>query len=192
MPKIAMQSPSARFFYPWPVVLVSSVDADGKANVMACAASSVCSSNPPTVGIALGTMQYSLALIQETGDIGANLPSREMLWQVDFCGSNSGRNMDKFEAAGLTVQPATVIRSPLVAECPVSLECKVVHTVHLGNHDWLIGEIVAVSCDQSILDDEGRFDTSRIHPVFAYWNEYWAVGEKLRDWHFSRTEPRPR
>jgi len=191
MAKIAMQSPSTRFFYPWPVVLVSSVDADGKPNVMVVAASSICSSNPPTIGVALGTMQYTLSLIQETGDFGANLPSREMLWQTDFCGSHSGRDMNKFEAAGLTVQPSRHIKSPLVAECPVSMECRVVHTVHLGNHDWLIGEIVAVYCDESVLDEEGHFDTSRIHPIFAYWNEYWSVGEKLRDWFFSRAEPRP-
>jgi len=108
--------------------------------------------------------------------------------QVDFCGSKSGRNMNKFEAAGFTVQRSLLIRSPLIEECPVSMECKLIETVHLGNHDWLIGEIVAVYCDESILDEAGNFDPSKCNPLFAFWSEYWSIGAKLADWHFMRRE----
>ncbi len=186
MAKRKMDSPSSRYFYPWPLVLVTSVDSDGKPNIMTVAASSICSSNPPTVGVAIGTMQYTLELIQQTGDFGVNLPRRDQVKQVDLCGSVSGRDANKFELAGFTVQEPTVIRSPLIAECPVSMECKVVETVHLGNHDWVIGEIVAVHCDESVLDENGRFDPSKADPIWCFWNEYWSIGEKLAEWHFSR------
>ena len=191
MAKITMQSPSSRFFYPWPLSLVSCVDEAGKPNIITIGASSICSSNPPTVGVAIGTMQYSLTLINETRDFGVNLPRQDQLWQADFCGCNSGRSMNKFEAAGFTVQEPTKIKSPLIAECPVSMECKLVETVHLGNHDWVIGEIVAVHCDQSILDENGRFDPTKTDPVLCFWNEYWSIGEKLKSWHYARTEPKP-
>ena len=191
MSKVALKSPTSRFFYPWPVVLVSCIDKDGKPNIITIGASSICSSNPPTVGIAIGTAQYSLGLIKRTKDFGVNLPTRDLLWQTDFCGSHSGRNMNKFEAAGLTVQPSKLIKSPLIAECPVSMECKLIHAVSLGNHEWLIGEIVAVHCDEAILDERGELDTSKVNPIFSYWAEYWSVGERLKDWHFSRTEPKP-
>ena len=190
MAKVRIDRPTSRYFYPWPIVLVSCVDSEGKPNIITIGASSICSSNPPTVGIAVGTMQYSLELIKQTGDFGVNLPTRAQLWQADYCGSHSGREINKFEAAGFTVQEPAVIKSPLIAECPVSMECKVIETVHLGNHDWVIGEIVAVHCDEEILDEGGRLDTSKCDPIFAFWNEYWSIGERLAEWHYSRTQPR--
>ena len=68
MAKRLMNNPSSRFFYPWPIVLVSCVDEDGKPNMITIGASSICSSSPPTVGIAVGTGQYSLELITNTAD----------------------------------------------------------------------------------------------------------------------------
>ncbi|MCD6350629.1 MAG: flavin reductase family protein [Armatimonadetes bacterium] len=186
MAKKQMCDPSSRYFYPWPIVLVSCVDEGGKPNIITIGASSICSSNPPTVGIAVGTMQYSLELINRTKDFGVNLPTADQVWEADFCGSQTGRKINKFEATGFTVQEPAVIQSPLIAECPMSMECKLIETVHLGNHDWLIGEIVAVHCDESVLDERGRFDPSKCNPIFAFWNEYWSVGEKLAEWHYSR------
>lgn len=191
MSKVKMPSPSSRYFYPWPIVLVSCVDESGKPNIITVGAASICSSNPPTVGVAIGTMQYSLGLIQQSGDFGVNLPRRDQLWQTDFCGSHSGRDMNKFEAVGFTVQQPAVIKSPLIAECPVSMECKVIETVHLGNHDWVIGEIVAVHCDESILDSDGRFDPAKCDPIFSFWTEYWSIGEKIGEWHYTRGQTRP-
>jgi flavin reductase (DIM6/NTAB) family NADH-FMN oxidoreductase RutF len=185
MAKVQIKTPSSRYFYPWPIVLVSCVDDKGKPNIITIGASSICSSNPPTVGIAVGTAQYSLRLIKRTGDFGVNLPRSDQVWQTDFCGSRSGRDINKFEAVGFTVQQAVAIRSPLIEECPVSMECKLIETVHLGNHDWLIGEIVAVHCDETVLDAAGRFDPAKCNPLFAFWGEYWSVGTKLADWHYS-------
>ncbi len=191
MAKRLMRSPSSRYFYPWPLVLVSCVDENGKPNIITVAAASICSSNPPTVGVAIGTMQYSLGLIQNTQDFGVNLPRRDQLWKADFCGSYSGREMNKFEACGFTVQQPRFIKSPLIAECPVSMECKLIETVHLGNHDWLIGEIVAVWCDEAVVDEHGRLDTAKTDPIFCFWNEYWSIGEKLAEWHYSRRSQPP-
>ena len=186
MPKQLMKSPSSRYFYPWPIVLVSSVDERGKPNIITIGASSICSSNPPTVGVAIGTAQYSLTLIEQTQDFGVNIPCADQLAQTDYCGSHSGRTMNKFEAAGLTPMPSTQITSPLIEECPVSMECKLVDTVNLGNHDWLIGEIVAVHVDDAVLDEQGRFDPANTNPLLGFWGEYWTAGERLEKWHHVR------
>lgn len=179
-------APSSRYFYPWPIVLVSCVDEAGKPNIITIGASSICSSNPPTVGIAVGTAQYSLGLIERTGDFGVNIPTADQLAASDFCGSHSGRGMSKFEAVGMTPAPSTLIASPLIAECPVSMECKVIHRVNLGNHDWLIGEILAVHADESVLDEQDRLDPARTNPLLAFWGEYWTLGERLERWHYVR------
>ena len=186
MAKQLIISPTVRHFYPWPIVLVSCVDDQGKPNIITIGASSVCSSGPPTVGIAVGIRQYSRELIRSTGDFGANLPSTDQLHQTDYCGIHSGRNMNKYEAAGLTPMPSTQITSPLIQECPVSFECKLVHEVNLGSHDWLIGEIVAVHVDDAVLDEAGDLDPSKTDPIMSFWGEYWGLGERLEKWHFAR------
>ena len=186
MGKVLVGRPNVRYFYPWPLVLVSCVDEQGKPNIITIGASSICSSNPPAVGIAVGVGQYSLSLINATQDFGVNIPSTDQLFESDYCGSVSGRNLNKFEAAELTPQPPVKMKSPLILECPVSMECKLVHTAHLGSHDWLIGEIVAVHVDESVLDKQGNLDFEKVKAVFSFYGEYWDIGKKLADWHYSR------
>lgn len=177
---------SSRYFYPWPIVLVSCVDEAGKPNIITIGASSICSSSPPTVGIAVGTGQYSLALISRTNDFGVNLPRADQVEQVDFCGTFSGRSMNKFEAVGFTAVDGTQIKSPLVLECPVSMECRLIHRVNLGNHDWLIGQILAVHIDEELLDAGGNLDPAKAHPLLSFWGEYWTAGERVEPWHYVR------
>lgn len=182
----SVKPPSSRYFYPWPIVLVSCADEQGKPNIITIGASSVCSSNPPTVGIAVGTAQYSLELISRAGDFGVNLPRADQVQQTDFCGTYSGRSMDKFQAVGFTAVPSTQIESPLVLECPVSMECRLVHRANLGSHDWLIGQIVAVHVDEAVLDETGGLDPAKAEPLLSFWGEYWSAGERLEPWHYVR------
>ena len=91
-------------------------------------------------------------------------------------------NCTNRQATGLTVQPPTKIQSPLILECPVSFECKIVHTAHLGSHDWVIGEIVAAHVVADLLDERGKFDASRVSPLLSHWGEYWSIGSKIEKW----------
>ncbi len=188
MSKTVTSSATTRYFYPWPISLVSTVDEDGKPNIITIAASSICSSSPPSVGVAIGTAQYSLTLIERTGDFGVNLPRAGQVSEVDYCGSHSGRTVDKFQAVEWTPQPSTIITSPLIEECPVSMECKVVQKVPLGSHTWVIGEIVAVHIEEELLGPGGTLDIPAAEPLLAFWGEYYGLGEKIADWHHSRTQ----
>lgn len=185
MPKVKLEKPTIRCFFPWPIVLVSCGGGDSNPNIITIGASSICSANPPTVGVAIGVRQYSLGLINATKDFGVNLPGADQLREADYCGCVSGRTVNKFERLGWTPQESSIIRSPLILECPVSLECRLRHTVNLGDHDWLIGEIVAVHVADDILDESGQLTPAKTHPIFSFWGEYWDVGRKLEDWHFA-------
>ncbi len=184
MAKVRMENLQAGFFYPNPPVLVSCVDKDGKPNIITIGAAGIVESRPPAIGIAVGTRQYSLSLIAATGDFGVNLPNRRLVRQTDFCGTRSGRDMDKFAAAGLTVQQASVITSPLIAECPVSLECRLLQTVHVGAHDWLIGEIVAAHVEEECLDGE-KLRGEALEAMACFAGAYWAIGERLEATYFT-------
>ena len=185
MAKKAMEKGLARYFYPWPLVLVTCATEKGTPNIITIGASSVCSSAPPTVGIAVAPSRYSHQLILDTGEFGVNIPDRSQLHESDFCGTISGRNCDKFAEMGLTVMPSQEITVPLIAEGPVNLECRVVQNVPLGSHDWIIGEIVAAHVDENCLQGQ-HLDTGALDPIICYWQEYWSSGEKLENWHYVR------
>jgi flavin reductase (DIM6/NTAB) family NADH-FMN oxidoreductase RutF len=98
----------------------------------------------------------------------------------------SGRDEDKWAACGLTRAPAAEVQVPLIAECPVNIECRVQQVLSLGSHDLFIGQVVAVQMDEAVLDGRGRLDVAKAAP-FAYLNgEYRQVGELLGTFGFSR------
>ncbi len=177
--------PSIQHFYAFPFVLVTCADEAGKGNIIAIGASSACSANPPTIGIAVAPARYSHGLIAARGEFGVNIPRAADLAKADLTGCVSGRDGDKFAETGLTAIAGQVISAPLIAECPVNLECRVVHTANLGSHDWFIGEIVAARADAGVVTGDERVDPTRFDGVFSWWGEYCAPGERLGRWGFS-------
>lgn len=102
------------------------------------------------LGIGVRSSRYSYELIKETGGSVVNLPTSAMVVPTDFCGVRSGRDVDKFEATGFTRARAEVVAAPLIAECPICIECVVRQSHLLGTHDYIIGEVVAVHVDESL------------------------------------------
>lgn len=159
--------------YPAPVVLVSCGGLAGPKNIVTLAWAGVVNSTPPMVGIGVRPSRYSHELISQTGEFVVNIPRADQLKAVEVCGSTSGRTSDKFAATGLTAVPAQKVKAPLIAECPVNLECRVQQVVKLPSHDLFLAEIVAVHADETVLDAGGRIDPAKARPL-AYCNgQYW-------------------
>jgi flavin reductase (DIM6/NTAB) family NADH-FMN oxidoreductase RutF len=117
-------------------------------NVMTAVSFHYYSTRPACLQIGVRKDNWTHQLILEYQEFGINLPTANMMDKVKYIGEVSGRVEDKWAATGLTKQPATQIESVLVAECPVNLECKVVHQVaHAGSHTWFIGRIHAAHID---------------------------------------------
>jgi len=110
-------------------------------------------------------------LIRETREFGVSIPTRGMLEAVRICGRLSGRKADKYLETGLTPLKGSRIESSLVEECPLKLECRMVHELeHQGSHTWFIGELVHVHLDESYRKEE----------ALMYWPfQYRAVGEVI-------------
>ena len=105
--------------YPTPAALITSADAAGHPNIITLGeVFNISIRRPVILGIAMRPATYSHTLVSQTREYVVNLPTRSILDQVRFCGSVSGRDVDKFERSGLTPAPATVVRPPLIAECP--------------------------------------------------------------------------
>lgn len=177
--------------YPAPALLVTSTSPDGSFNVMTASWAGMVSSAPPQVAVALRPYRLSCQTIRRTGEFVINCPTEELLLAVDRCGMLSGRAVDKLQATGLTPEPAQHVKAPLIRECPVSLECRVAHSLHLDSHELFVGVVLAVQVDEAILTADGQIDYDRVRAIAVLGNEYRRIGERLHTAGFSLSEDGP-
>ena len=144
--KKLQENPSSAL-YPNPVMLVSAAFED-KESIITLAWGGTSGSNPPYVSIAIRKSRYSYSLIKNSKEFVLNIPTASMLEQVEFCGTKSGRDFDKWKECNFTKGESVNISTPYIVECPVSLECKVFQILELGTHDLIIGEVVAYHLDE--------------------------------------------
>ncbi len=186
MKKISIKP--ARPVYPSPAALITCVEAQGRPNIITLGeVFNISIASPVIVGIATRSATYSHGLITETGEFVVNQPTAAIARQVDQCGSVSGRDVaDKFAEFGLTPVPASVVKPPLIAECPVNVECKVIGIQTIGDHDLFLGEVVAVHVDEDKLDADGNVLPARLDPLAYIAGEYWTLGKRVASHGFSR------
>jgi flavin reductase (DIM6/NTAB) family NADH-FMN oxidoreductase RutF len=157
-----------------------------EANIITLAWVGTLCSGPPLVGIGVRPNRHSHGLIVDEGEFVVNLPRAEQVKWVDYCGVVSGRDEDKWAACGFTPAAASQVEVPLIAECPVNIECRLHQTVSLGTHDLFIGQVVAVQMDEDVLDERGHLDLTKASP-FAFLNgEYRQVGDVLGTFGYSK------
>lgn len=174
----------ATFLYPLPVVLVSCGVGD-EANIITLSWVGTVCSTPPQIGISVRPSRHSHRLIRDVGEFVVNLPTVNLAWQADYCGRVSGKDEDKWAACGFTRVKASHVKVPLIAECPVNIECVLRHTISLGSHDLFIGEVVAAHIDEAVLDEKGRLDFARLAPFLYTGRDYWKLGDLLHPVGFS-------
>jgi len=187
MAKVLMKS-IFRPVYPSPAALITSAAEDGTPNIIVLGECfNISISKPVTVGLAIMPSRYSYELIEKSGEFGVNLPTADLVEAVDRCGSVSGRKVgDKFAYAGLTPYPATKIKAPLIAECPINLECKLLDIIKAGDHDLFRGEVVAQHVDERCLDGKGNIAISSLNTLCYILGEYWTTGSYLGFHGFTR------
>ena len=173
---------------PVPTVLVSCGHGE-RANIISIAWIGTLCSKPPQLGIGVRPNRHSHGLIQETGEFVVNIPGEGLIDEVEYCGFVSGRDVDKFAVRGLTPVPGSKMQTPIIAECPINVECRVSHTLSLGSHDLFVGEVVAVQFSQDVLDEQGRVDDAKLKPILYTGSEYWGLGSFIGRFGFSKQSP---
>lgn len=169
--------------FPSPAALITSVDAEGRPNIITLGeAFNLSIRNPVIVGIAIAPGRYSHELISAQGEFVVNLPPAALLERVLACGQVSGRKVDKFAEFGLTPLPATKVRPPLIAECPINIECRLLEVQTIGDHDLFQGEVLAHHVSPELLGEDGRIEHERLSAVvFAQW-AFFEMGPLMDVW----------
>ena len=185
--------PGSALLGPVPPVLVSCGEGE-TANLITVAWAGTICTQPPRVSISVRPTRHSYGLIKESGEFVINLPTTALAKAVDWCGVKSGRDVDKFAAMGLHAAPASKVGCPLLAESPVSLECKVFQRLELGSHDLFLADVVAVDVDEALLDSAGKLHLEKAGLLAYAHGDYYALGKQLGKfgWSVRKKKPAPK
>jgi len=163
---------------PVPPVMVSCGTTD-KANIITVAWTGTVNTKPPMTYVSIRPTRHSYGIIKEAGEFVINLTPTSLIKKADYCGIYTGAKVDKFAKCGFTKAEASQVKAPLIAECPVNLECKVTQILPLGTHDMFLAEIVAVHVEESLLDSSGKLRLERADLAAFAHGDYYALGKRL-------------
>lgn len=138
------------YFWPLRTYLITCGEAGAAANVIAASFCMPVSKTPPLVACAIGKGAYSRELISAGREFVVNVPPPGLRGKVYLCGSRSGRDGDKFKAAGLTPIPARRVKAPTVGECVAFMECLLRQEVEAGDKVLFVGEVVEAYADEGL------------------------------------------
>lgn len=166
--------------FPMPVLMVAAYDKDGKVNVMNAAWGQTASADKIVLFISEG--HKTTKNIRETKAFTVSLADRAHLVEADFFGIATGNTMDdKFERSGLTATKSAQVNAPIINEFPVAMVCELDEIIDDGHVHAVVGKVVSVQADESVLDADGKIDVTKADPIMFdnFKSGYYAVGEKV-------------
>lgn len=173
---------------PRPIGWISSQDRNGRRNLAPYSFFNAFNYTPPIIGFASLGWKDSVRNIEATGEFAWNLATRPLAEAMNASSAPAPPDVDEFELAGLSYAPSRLIAPPRVQESPVSFECRLSQLLQLKDANaaaidtWLVlGEVVAVHIDQSLLRD-GIYDTAAAEPILRGGGpaDYFSIGEAQR------------
>lgn len=147
---------------PSPNVLISCRGLDGEDNALAVGYCCNCSYDPPLVMVGIVPSRYSYKLIKESGCFVVNLVEKEYKDVFNYLGNNSKRDGDKLAAQSVKTAEAVKINAPLLADCPVNIECTIIDSIITGSHEMFVGRIEHVHAKAELINEKGDIDYSQI------------------------------
>ena len=169
---------------PLPPVMVS-CGTQEQPNIITVAWAGITNTIPPKTYSSVRPQRHSYGIIKERGEFTLNLTTAPLIRAADYCGMYTGAKVDKFKKCGLTPSPGAAVGCPSIEECPLSLECRVTDIIPLGSHDMFLADIVGVTVDDSLLDENGKLCLDRAELAAFAHGEYFALGKKIGSFGFS-------
>ncbi len=140
-----------RFLTPGCTVLVTSAW-EKAVDILTVSWQTPVSKEPPLLAVSVAQEHHSHGLIKKSGAFVINIPTEDLLAEVMYCGTRSGRDVDKFSETKLTPEPGEKIEVPHIKECVAFVECRTVQAVDAGDHTLFIGEVQKAEVARGIFD----------------------------------------
>lgn len=168
---------------PTNTVIVSAYDETGKACACTVAFYMLSSHVPPciTVGINLMHKRQTLGAMLHSNAFTVGFPGANQVKEADYIGIESGYNTDKLANIGYTTSEAQTVHAPVIDAMKLSLECEIIHTVTIGSHLQVVGEVKRIIADEEILTDADQIDIDKLRPILydKEQRRYVTTGEKI-------------
>jgi flavin reductase (DIM6/NTAB) family NADH-FMN oxidoreductase RutF len=173
---------SKTIFFPMPAVLVAA-EHEGESGLCTVAWIGMVGGTPATIAMGLRNVRHTLGLVEASGEFTVNIPCAGMEAAVDFCGIEAGGGDEKWARAGLTPAPALSVSAPVVAECPMVLECRITSTHNAGEYRVVLAEVLEIQAEEELIRDDGNIDVELLDPLTYVpgMREYRALGRKVAD-----------
>ena len=175
---------------PLPPALIGSGDMTTP-NVMTAAWTGIICSDPVITYVSIRPSRYTHELVSKHKEFTINIPTWKIASEVDTVGVKTGRNINKFQTTGLIAEPSTKIKAPQIAQCPISIECKVLEIRPFGTHDMFLAEVVAVNVDDTYIDENGALDLEKAGLLAYAHGFYYTLGRKIGKFGFSVEKKHP-
>jgi flavin reductase (DIM6/NTAB) family NADH-FMN oxidoreductase RutF len=171
---------------PRPIAWISSLSAEGVANLAPYSFFNAFSTEPTYIAFGSGGMKDSLRNIIATNEFAINLATHDVREAMNASSASVGSHVDEFALAGLTKVPCQIIKAPRVAESPACLECCLFKVIDLPDDEGkvpsflVIGRVLGVHIDDRFIEN-GRVNTAAMRPLGRLgYSEYTTVTEAWR------------
>ncbi|MED4016482.1 MULTISPECIES: flavin reductase family protein [Sutcliffiella] len=162
--------------YPGMVAIVTA-EWNGERNVMAAGWHTYISYEPPIYGVAVAKERYTHHLIENSKQFAINFVPADKAEIIQFVGSNSGENVDKF--AQLSFTKGETIETPILKDAYIAYECKVIDQNTYGDHDFFVGEITCFYKDVSLFTQDGLPQWENLNiPLYLGRSKYLIANER--------------
>lgn len=158
---------------PNPVAMVTSGDYENS-NIATIAWTGILNSEPMIIYISVRKSRLTHEIITKNKEFVINLPNEDLVKTADFCGTKSGRDIDKFNECNLTKGKSKVINVPYIEECPISLECKLREIKEYPSHDVFIADVVNAIADKEIVSENGKIDFEKAKLITYSGQKYFS------------------
>ncbi len=166
------------YVYPLPVLIIGSYDERGIPNAMNAAWGTVCDENK--VSICLSASHKTVKNILKNKEFTVSMADEKNVVPADYVGVVSGNKVqNKLEKCGWHTVKSEFINAPIIEELPLTLECKM--ESYDIDSEIMIGEIVNVSAEESILNSKGKIDLTKFKPICydCDTHGYYTLGERV-------------
>ena len=166
--------------YPMPVLMVAAYDANEKVNVMNAAWGQICDEDK--IILFIGEGKRTWLNIRESKAFTVALADEAHMDVADFFGIASGNKMDdKFERTGYHAVKSDKVHAPIVEEFPLVMECELLEFLHSDYVDGIVGRIVNVKAEETVLDEKGRVNPEKLRALMfdQFRHGYYLTGEKV-------------
>jgi len=162
-----------QYAFPMKAALLTTIDKNSKTNIITVAWHTPISKNPPLFGVSVAPSRFSHDLIKNSKEFVINFAPYDIVKNIHFCGTHSGRNTDKQKETNLSFVDSKIVKPKSILECFSHLECKLNNIITIGDHSLVVGEVVNLTYSEGIFKDD-VIDISKTKPCFYLGNKVYS------------------